>query len=102
MRLLHRDALAKGQLHCYRALLYCGRLGPHPPGEDALPTSGTLTFSPGDIFKTFTVPTQLDAGAAGDLNFTLVLGATTIIGGSPLTVNVQNPGTATMRKSRQH
>ena len=65
-------------------------------GTDYTATSGTLTFSPDDIFQTFTVPTQLDASATSDLNFTLVLRRPTIVGGSPLTINVENPGTATI------
>ena len=40
-------------------------------GTDYTTTSGTLTFPAGQVIQTFTVPTQVDPGSTGDLNFTL-------------------------------
>ena len=47
-------------------------------GTDYTATSGTLTFPAGQIIQTFTVPTQLDFNATGDLYFSVVLGAPSV------------------------
>ncbi len=72
---------------------HCTQYGSAEAGKDYTGTSGTLTFLPGDIMLPVTVPTQLDSNSTDDLNFTLVLGAPSVS-----SVNVQNPGTATIEK----
>ena len=56
-------------------------------GTNYTATSGTLTYSPGDTSKTFTVQTELDPNATGDSNFSVTLGTPSASGGGPSVIN---------------
>ena len=66
-------------------------------GTDYTATSGTLTFSPGQISQTVMVQTQLDGNATSDLNFSLVLGTPTISDNSMTINGGGSSGTATIQ-----
>ena len=67
-------------------------------GTDYTAASGTLTFSPGQIIQTVTVPTQLDPDATGDLNFTLALGAPTVGSGGGTVNGAGSTGTGVIEQ----
>jgi parallel beta-helix repeat protein len=82
---------------------YTTNAGTASPGSDYTTTAGTLTFAPGDLSETITVPILDDNAAEGSEQFTATLSTpspdATLGAGNPATVTITDDPTGTAQFS---